>query len=908
MKKTLLLFVFSIVLTNLGFSQTERAWTNYKGNDVKVAISAQRESFPLEFQLMKLDLSALRQVLFTASDRFAENRTSAVISLPNAEGKLERFRFYEASNFAPDLQAQFPEIRSYVGQGIDDKYATARLSIDPKGIQTMVFRVNTGTEFMEPYSEDGQIYAVYYSSRKKGKLPFTCSTPEQVLTNAVLASDHISARSSSGSLLTFRLALSCNGEYANYFGATSATQVALVLAQFNATMTRVNGVFEKDFAIHMNIVSQTTNVIFYSPTTDPYTTMSNWNTQLQQTLNTRLTGSGTTLAANNAAYDIGHMFGASGGGGNAGCIGCVCVNGVSSGAGSTKGRGITSPSDGVPQGDTFDIDYVAHEMGHQFGANHTFSSSSEGAGVNVEVGGGVTIMGYAGITNFNTHLNSIDIFHSASIAQVQANMIGKTCPTVTAISHSAPVVNAGADFIIPLSTPFVLTGSATDAGGTSLMKYTWEQIDDAETSIGANSPASVTKTIGPNFVCFPESSSPVRQFPIYSSVLNGSTISQGLGVTAEALSSVARALSFRLTARDNISGQGQTNFDDMVVTVDNKSPLTVTIGNNTSYPVGSTQTVVWTGATGATGHSTILGAANVDISFSADNGVNWTTLLTNTLNDGSEQVTLPAGIAAPFCRFRVKASGNIFYNVSQPFAVGYNITNTCNNYTMNTGFSIPDNDQEFTVRTINVPTSSLISDVNLAVNLQHTWVSDLQILLQGPMTTTTQSLIFSQACSNNDNINAVFDDQNSGLTCAATITGNVTPLTPLSVFNNLNPNGDWVIAIRDVGEEDTGNVVSYTLTVCSQLVTLSTESFEFENLAIYPNPNNGNFNIQFISNSSNEINVGVHDMRGREIFTNKYSNNGLFNENLQLSNVQSGIYLVTIQDGSSKVTKKIVIE
>ena len=89
---------------------------------------------------------------------------------------------------------------------------------------------------------------------------------------------------------------------------------------------------------------------------------------------------------------------------------------------------------------------------------------------------------------------------------------------------------------------------------------------------------------------------------------------------------------------------------------------------------------------------------------------------------------------------------------------------------------------------------------------------------------------------------------------------------------------------------------------------MTSEDFNITNLAIYPNPNNGNFNIQFTSNSSNEINVGVHDMRGREIFAKKYSNNGLFNENLQLNNAQSGIYLVTIQDGSSKVTKKIVIE
>ena len=906
MKKQLLLIIFAFLTINFGFSQTNKAWKAHEGGEISVLKSANRESFPQEFKLMQLDLAVLKTSLNNVSDRTALNRNNVVISIPNADGKLERFQVYEASNFDAELQAQFPQIRSYVGTGIDDKYAVLRMSLDPRGIQTMVLRAGKPAEFMEPYSQDGKVYAVYSSSRKRGKLPFTCSTPEQVLTND-LATPEVTARSSAGSLLTFRLALSCNGEYANHFGATSASNVALVLAQFNATMTRVNGVFEKDFAIHMNIVASTTNVIFYDPASDPYSTMTNWNTELQQTLNTTLTGPSTSLAANNAAYDVGHMFGETGGGGNAGCIGCVCVNGTASGAGSTKGRGITSPADGVPMGDTFDIDYVAHELGHQFGANHTFSNANEGYGVSKEVGGGVTIMGYAGITSYNTHMNSIDIFHSASIAQVQANMVGKTCPTSTPITHSAPVVNAGADYTIPLSTPFKLTGSATDAGGGSLT-YAWEQNDDGGANIDAASVASTTKTTGPNFACYPASANSFRYFPTFSSVLNGSTTTAGVGVTMEALSSVARTLNFRLTVRDNVVGQGQTNFDDVVVTVANKTALTVTMAAGTSYPVGSTQTVVWTGATGANGHSTIAGGANVDILFSSDNGVTWSTLLAGTTNDGSQAVTLPAGVAAPYCRFMVKASANIFFNVSQPFSVGYTISTTCNSYTMNTAFAIPDNNTTFTVRSINVPTTSNISDVNLAVNLTHTYVSDLQIILQGPMTTTTQSTIFNQSCTNNDNINATFDDQGSAIVCATTITGNASPSTPLSVFNGLNPNGNWLVGIRDVGAADTGNVASYTLTVCSQTVTLDSESFGLDNFSLYPNPNNGSFTIQFNSNSGNEIKVNVHDIRGREIFNKSFDNNGLFNENLQLSNVQSGVYLVTVEDGARKEVKKIVIQ
>ncbi len=652
----LLLTIVMVGSLSLKASAQQIVWSvnNAPSANIPKDKAVARQSFPAEFKLFNLNIEPLRQQLFSIVGSNAL-QNSTVISLPNADGSIEQFEVYEASNFEPDLQAQFPDIRAYSGKGITDKYATLKLSISPQGIQTMVFRTDKENEFIEPYSEEHTVYAVFRSHREKGELPWTCSTDDKQ--TAVDINSQLGLFSNAGQLKTMRLAQSCNGEYANFFGATSAAQVALVLAAYNATLTRCNGVYEKDLALHLNLIANTTSVIYYNPSTDPYTTLSNWNSQLQSTL---------TSVIGEANYDIGHMFGASGGGGNAGCIGCVCTNG-------SKGSGITSPADGIPQGDNFDIDYVVHEVGHQLGANHTFSHTLEGSGVNKEVGSGITIMGYAGITSRDVAPHSIDIFHEASIAQIQSNLSTKTCPVTTSITanNATPVVAGVSNYIIPISTPFALTGSATDANGDPLT-YCWEQNDNATTS-GANSVASPTKATGPNWLSFSPTASPTRLFPKLSTILSGLLVTPVLpggdaGTNIEALSSVSRTLNFRLTVRDNspyVAGVkvGQTQLTDMTVTVTNTSgPFQVTSPNtNVSWAGGSVQTITWnqTNTTLAP-----VSCANVKISLSTDGGTTFPTVISaSTANDGSEVVTIPAG-ATTTARMKVEAVGNIFFDIS----------------------------------------------------------------------------------------------------------------------------------------------------------------------------------------------------------------------------------------------------
>ncbi|MBL7727866.1 MAG: T9SS type A sorting domain-containing protein, partial [Dinghuibacter sp.] len=281
-----------------------------------------------------------------------------------------------------------------------------------------------------------------------------------------------------------------------------------------------------------------------------------------------------------------------------------------------------------------------------------------------------TIMGYAGITAQDVAPHSIDIFHQASIAQIQANLATKTCPVTTAMTaNSAPVLSAVSNYTIPISTPFALTASATDPQGDAIT-YCWEQNDNSSTS-GTGSVASPTKTSGPNWLSFPATASGTRTFPRLSTILAGANVTGPLpggdaGANIEALSSVARTLNFRVTARDNrpyVPGStiGQTSFTDAVVSVSASSgPFAVTAPNTAvTWTGGSTQTVTWSvnNTTAAP-----VSCANVKISYSTDGGNTFTQLVASTPNDGSELITVPS-VNSSTCRIKVEAVGNIFFDI-----------------------------------------------------------------------------------------------------------------------------------------------------------------------------------------------------------------------------------------------------
>lgn len=596
-----------------------------------------------------LDLNQLRSQLSSAQET-GKGAVAVEVKLPTLDGKIQRFAVYSAPVVVKSLADRY-QLGSYVGVGVDDPTAYVRFSVSPTEFQSMMLR-NGQYEFVEPQDKNKTVYGVHPKTNKsEADKAFICATSEAPLTKAQIDKLYMNGnsfahnpqdftKSSDRKYRTARLAMSVNGEYTQYFGGT----VAGALVAINNTLTRCNFVFEKDFALKL-ILQDFPQLIYTNAATDPYSSMSNWNLELQQTL---------TSTIGNDAYDIGHMFGASGGGGNAGCIGCVCINPTTS-VPKGKGSGITSPADGIPQGDNFDIDYVAHEMGHQLGANHTFSMSLEGTGQNVEPGSGSTIMGYAGITgSTDVQPHSDAYFHINSIIQVQNNLIAKTCDVESATNNYPPVITALPAVTIPKGTAFVLTAQATDTEGDPLT-YTWEQVDNASLAITKTNLG--TTTSGASFRSFTGTADPSRYFPKFETVMSG-VLSNPNGW--EAVSSVARSSNYRVTVRDNNADtkQQQTAEALQAVTVHANGPFKITstkVYNNAPGPLN--WDVVGTNAAP-------FNVANVKIDYTLDNGTTWTVLAASTPNDGSEDFSFASLPTNTSIKVRISAIGNVFYAVA----------------------------------------------------------------------------------------------------------------------------------------------------------------------------------------------------------------------------------------------------
>ncbi len=901
MKKTVLSLMVVLIFAN-SYSQNA-LWSKITNQETQKVAKMERAAFPDKFKLYSLDLSEMKTQLKNVPLDSQTSKSNMIMAFPDADGNFNNYTIYEAPVMEPELEAKFPGIKSYVGKGIEDPTATIRFSITIFGLHTMTLSGKTGTSFIDTYTKDLNSYIVY---KKADVLPtrnFQC-----LVTNTTpLALDNQqntlpeTQKASDSKFRVFRLAMACTIEYAafhvNAAGLNAGTltqKKAAVLSAMVVTMTRVNGVYERDLSMRLNLVGTNDLVIFIDA--DNFT---------NDDANALISESQSQISSiiGSANFDIGHTV-STGGGGLAGPSPCTT---------NSKANGITgSPS---PVGDPYDIDYVAHEMGHQFGANHTFNGDSGNCGggnrngsTAAEPGSGTTIMAYAGICGGqNVQSNSDAHFHAVSIVEINALIAGSAnCAVTTSNGNTPPAVNAGLDYTIPKGTAFVLKGNATDVNSDALT-YCWEQTD-VEISV---QPPLQTSTTGPNFRSLPPTASPNRYFPALDKIIAGN-----LAPRWEVIPTVARAMNFALTVRDNRSPNGgQTSRDNMLVTVGAAGPFNVTSQTtNVTWVQNTSQNITWNvaGTTAAP-----YNVANVNILFSSDNGLTFTTLLANTPNDGSQAITVP-NITAPYCKIMVEAIGNIFFaeNVAN-IAIGYTITatTTCNTYTSNpNAIIVEQNPLAYQNFTLNVPTGGVISDVNVSTNITSHRVAQLYVRVNHPDNSSV-ALFFGDdyGCNNSTTaLNTTFDDAGGTFVCTGAGAGNTyKPAGELSTLNGKDAAGNWTFRVADIVAGIDGILNSFSLNICTTntVVTLGTnQNFELADFVLFPNPNKGNFTVQFNSDTNKEVNISVNDLSGRLIFSNKYNNPGLFSEKLHLENLQTGVYLVTVQDGTKKIVKRIIIE
>ncbi|GAB5401338.1 MAG: zinc-dependent metalloprotease family protein [Aureisphaera sp.] len=637
----------AFVCSSASFGQSDNFWTSVQETRVSSLDKEFRNSMPSHYELFELDVDAFAQIASMAPTRKSNHTSNTFLSLPSNNGKAMTYRVLEASVLSDGLKAQFPNIQSYVAQGIEDPSSVARFSVSPIGVHVMISSPKHKTIYIDPYTKDKRFY-IHYSKDAVPTNPdsFECHV-ENTVSTYVEDSENGNRNADDGMLRTFRLALACTGEYAIFHlnnqgidpGEPDSVKKAAVLSAMNVSMTRVNGVFERDVALTMEIIPNNTDIIFLDPATDGYT-----NNDPFALLGENQSKCDAVIG--NANYDIGHVFSTQGGG--VAQLNSPCVSGA-------KAQGVTGINN--PIGDFYDIDYVAHEMGHQYGANHPQNNNCQRSSVSIEPGSASTIMGYAGICAPNVQSNSDDYFNGVSIIEMWNNISAgnSTCAEQTDTNNEPPVINNGGGFFIPLSTPFVLRGDATDPDAEDILTYCWEQID----ATPAPMPPVSTSTVGPLFRSLDPSESPDRYMPKLETVLLGST-----STTWEVVPSVQRSMGFRLTVRDNVvNGGASASTVTGVTTIDGTGPFVVTSQTSAEdWALGSTQTVTWDVAnTDAAPISTTA----VDILLSVDGGLNFEyTIAEDVSNNGSHTLTVPNVPNTSEARLMVAARDNLFYNVN----------------------------------------------------------------------------------------------------------------------------------------------------------------------------------------------------------------------------------------------------
>jgi subtilisin-like proprotein convertase family protein len=752
-----------------------------------------RDIKPSIFKLYKIDDQSLKVSLFKASH---ESEVSGAfdsptqIQLPTADGRMHTFAMVTYHLLHPDLQKQYPDIKAFYGICLENATMTVVADYSPTyGFRAVVSQPGVGKTYIDHFQRNDLNHRIVYYRKDYQKFSnWKCGVVSEKHDSREIRNGNRASLIGDCLFREYRLALACTGEYATFHGGT----IAGALAAMNTTMNRVNGVFAQEIAIRCVIIANNTNIIYTNGATDPYT-----NGDAGAMLDENQTTCDGVIGSAN--YDIGHVFGTNSGG--VAGLGVVCING-------SKAYGVTGS--GSPVGDPFDIDYVAHEMGHQLGGPHTFNgdagfcSGNRNAATAMEPGSGSSIMAYAGICSpQNVQNNSDENFHAISLQNIKTFLAagGSNCDIpVAGYTNDPPNISAPANnttYNIPRSTPFALTMTATDPNGNGIL-YGWDQMNNNV----ATMPPVATNTVGPMFRFLEPSTNPTRYFPNLTAVLTGALVGAPFGGNNwEVIPSVARTMNFRGVARDitPMSASCNSEVNVIVNTVASTGPFRITgLDVATTWLETDTKTITWDVAGSNAG---TINTANVSILMSYDGGNTFpVTLLASTPNDGSQQIVVPVGTTTT-ARIMVRAVGNIFFDINNA------------NITVNTG--VPSFGLSLSTSTINLCPNQQ-SSVTLDVSSILGFINPVDLTLSGlpsglSAAFATNPVIPGQSTSINfDNLSASpgsYTIQISGISGALmddiNVTANILPSNPITTLitpiNNaasisVNPTLNWSLA------------------------------------------------------------------------------------------------------------------
>lgn len=889
MKRRILLssvFFLGVSLCSVSYSQSgktvEGAWKTITQSNIPV--SGTRYIKPTRFITMQLDVELLRQQLAGAKRITDPSYIPVFVKIPRADGTFGIYQVHENETMSEGLAAQFPEIRSYDGIPLDNSGEVVKFDLTPQGFHAMTLIPGKPSLFIDPYSFGGgdiEHYIIYSKADFTTDKLFSCSMEQALLTEI----EEVDPVKSFGNCTkrTYRLALSATGEYTVFQGGT----VALAQAAQVTTMNRVNGVYMRDLAVTLTIIANNNLLIYTNGGSDPY---SNGNASAMLGENQ----TNVTTVIGGANYDIGHVFGTNSGG--VAYLGSVCSS-------TNKARGVTGS--GAPVGDPFDIDYVAHEMGHQFSGNHTFRGSAGSCSGNVnnatamEPGSGSSIMAYAGICSpQNVQGNSDDHFHGVNMNEMHAflNAAGNGCAVSSPIANqSSPTITGTVGNVtIPAGTPFALTATATDPDG-DVLTYCWEQMNNQSST----QPPVSTATGGPNFRSRPPSASGTRYFPSIASLMTNGPF------TWEVLPTVNRTMNFRCTVRDNEANGGCNDHADIAITTTTSAgPFIVNYPSATgiTWQGNTTQTVTWSVANTDIAP---VACANVDVLISTDGGATFTVIANNVPNDGSQDVTVP-NTATTNAIIMVMCENGTFFDVSNnKFTITVGVP--CNNPTLPTLSGnttiCPGGSTTITVSagTLNDATAwnwtsgscggtSLGNGTSKVLSAPGTYYVRGQggcvsggacqsiTITQTPVNTTTSvsgiTITAAQAGA-----------QYQWVNCS---TGNSPIAGATAQSFTPSANGSYAVTVTMSGCSSTSS--------CVNITNLGIDDLNFEDVSIYPNPSNGKITVSF----NKEVNLKsfvIRDVTGRLVREEKpQTTNGL---TFDISTEAQGVYFLNIEVGNS---------